>query len=48
MTNNEKFNAFINSCCHPRLVLNALRALAIASATSPEKEECNNDRLDCR
>lgn len=28
MTNNEKFNAFINSCDHPRLVLNALRTFA--------------------
>ena len=28
MTNNERFNAFINSCDNPRLVLEALRALA--------------------
>lgn len=28
MTNNEKFNAFINSCDDPRRVLNALRMLA--------------------
>lgn len=28
MTNNEKFNRFINSCENPRKVLNALRVLA--------------------
>lgn len=34
VTNNERFNAFINSCSHPRRVLNALRALAPATQTT--------------
>ncbi len=30
MTNNERFNAMLNSCLHPRAVYNALYALAPA------------------
>lgn len=30
MTNNEKFNALLNSCTYPRQIYNALLALAVA------------------
>lgn len=58
MTNNEKFCAFINSCEHPRLVLESLRAMApiirkaraagMAAAEQPEKSgvEILTDRLN--
>ena len=46
MTNNERFNAMINSCENPRAVLEALRALApiISSArsSSSNQQEGNN------
>lgn len=35
MTNNEKFNRLINSCENPRMVYNALLALAEPSAQKP-------------
>ena len=40
MTNNEKFNALINSCDHLCLVLNALRTFAplIMAAQDTEQE----------
>ena len=40
MTNNERFNAMLNSCQHPRAVYNALYALVPdTSATRPTVPE---------
>lgn len=42
MTNNERFNAMLNSCQHPRAVYNALYALAPAIS---EARSAFTDRL---
>ena len=39
MTNNERFNAAINACCHPRLVLNAFKALAPVICAARSEQE---------
>ena len=53
MTNNERFNAMINSCEHPREVLEALRAAApiiraARSSSSNQQEGYNVETLTTR
>ena len=43
MTNNEKFNALLNSCANPRQIYNALLALAAAGFTMERLKQETED-----